>query len=256
MVFRHLACNTAHPVSARQAPNLAVFILVCACGGNSPNQADALQMDAPVPDAPDVPNSLEGEYVDWDSTNAHRCGISGALLTVNGQFNTATSANGQFGLAMDSTATEVDITPPTTDATCALGSGSGSGDQYIMPGRIIVDPILVQSGIQYSLRAFTAQRRASFFASQGLTFDPTKAQVFVNCVSSILAPVSLLATSGKVLAFDGSAWGSGNSGQYVFFANVSVATTSTQIMAGASPTATVPLGSGAIIYAAIDPQGI
>ncbi len=217
--------------------SLAVAALLVACGGSSK-----------TPDAGGGPLSFQGEYVDWDSTASQFCGILGATYTVAGSATgVSTPPNGRLMATVPPGVVEIDIVPPSDPSQCA-SSGSGVYDN---PGLIALDPILVGSGVQYSTRAFTTDRRTSMFAQLGLTYDPSAAQVLVNVLGTASAP-QVAAAHDAAAAFDGSAWGSGNDGIYVFFPNVDTSVEHTTLTAtNYAQTLSLPVIAGTFTYAAV-----
>jgi hypothetical protein len=223
----------------RREHGFAAALLVACCGGGNK-----------TPDAPNSgPLNFQGEYVDWDSTNASFCGILGATYTVSGSATSvSTPPNGRLMASMPVGVVEIDITPPSTASQCVSGSAN---QVYDNPGLIAIDPVLVGSGVQYSTRSFTTVRRTSMFAALGITYDPTKAQVVVNVLGTATAP-QVAATHAVPAAFNGSAWGSGDTGVYVFFPNVDASVNHTTLTAtNYAQTLELPVQAGTFSYAAV-----
>lgn len=210
----------------RRAFLLAVVALVPACGDDGGSTIDA------------GPVLLEGEYLSWDSTDANFCGVLGATFTDhdNPAVTESTPPNGRLNLMMGAGESRLDITPPPEASECAQGT-------FSTPGILIIKPEFVAAGVEYSIRSFIDTRRDSFYTELGVTFDATKAAVFVN-VHGSSAP-SIDADHDATGAYDGTTWAAGNNGEYVFFPNVDASSGSTTL-AGQ----TLPLVAGTITYAA------
>ena len=226
--------------------NRAVALALLGAGcSSSPNK---------TPDARKIVDAgvvaFQGEYVDWDSDSNIEifCGIFQAEYTVEGSGSgELTPPNGRLLPTLPVGDDEISLTPPTTASPCANGSGV-----YENPGLIVVDPALAAgSGFTYSTRSFTTDRRTSMFTSLGLTYDPTKAQVFVNVQGTATNP-TIDATFATTAAFSGSAWAPGSNGVYVFFPNVDPSVGHATLTAtGYDGSADLPLTAGAFTYAAV-----
>jgi hypothetical protein len=215
-------------------------LVLLACCGDNPKTPDA------------APQNFEftGEYVDWDSTSANFCGIFGATWTdhTNASVTDTTNPNGRFDMQMGGADTRVDITAPTDPSQCLMPINTQTYDN---PGIVVVDQGLVGKGIIYSTRSFSTTRRDSFFTGLGLTYDATKAQVFVNVQGTATSP-AITATHAASAAFDGGTWAAGGQGVYVFFPNVDPSAGTTTLTAtGATGSQTLPLVAGTITYAAV-----
>ena len=209
--------------------------------------------DASTIDA--VPNSdggmcgsklfFTGETVDWDSTLDSFLGVFDASWTdANATTITAhTAPNGRFLLCLPNMAsTTIDVTPPTAT------------DQYM--SAIVIANINSQSQtlVDASLRLFKASRAISFFADNGLTFDPTKGQVLVYEAGDPIS-LSIDATHEQALAANDTAhagtfvWSAGTMGTYVLFPNVDLSTGMTTMTDSISADTTVlPLAANTISY--------
>ena len=241
---------------------LAAACAACAaCGHNhdTPDAAHDASHDTDASDAmppSDGPCGAElhftGEYVDFDSVdNGAFCGIFGGTFQVHGDATRTdqSNPNGRFELCLaQADQTRIDITPPTAASECE----TGPGNTYAVPGIIIADKAVIESGATVSARAFTAAEQ-TMFASQSLfTYDSTKAQLFVH-VDGTPAAVSITGTSDAPLAWDGTKWAAGNTGANVFFPNVVSAsgTTTISIAGTALGTGSYPLEPGTITYATL-----
>nr|HEX4318081.1 hypothetical protein [Kofleriaceae bacterium] len=216
---------------------------VAACSSPSSSNKDAA-IDSSQPLA------FQGEYVDWDSGGGSNfCGIFQATYTVHGAGSgTLTPPNGRLMATLPAGTVQIDLTPPTDPAPCGPEEGSGV---YTNPGQIVIDPVLVAAGVEYSTRSFTSDRRDAFYTSLGLTYDDTKAQVFVNVVGTASAP-QIQASHDATAAYDGSNWGSGATGEYVLFPNVDIVSPATTLTAtGYAGSTALPLTAGTITYAAV-----
>jgi hypothetical protein len=121
-----------------------------------------------------------------------------------------------------------------------------------MAGIAVANKAVILAGGFFSIRTFTEARRTSFFQAAGLTFDPTKAQVFVH-VDGTPRAVSIEAAHGAAQAVSGTTWGPGDTGHEVFFPNVDPGGGSTMLMVagGAIGTGSIPLAAGKFTYLAV-----
>jgi hypothetical protein len=168
-------------------------LVLAACGDDAP----AIPDGPPDPCAPEM--EVTGEYVDWDSTEAAFKGVTGAKFTLQSdQTKTASTApNGRF--IMPCIAPQdgvIDVAP--------------KGDN--VPGVLIVNKSVIQTGAMLSYRSFTTTRGADF------GFDAAKAGVFVHVEGTPRAVT--VAGAGSPFAFDGSTWAAGNTGKNVYFPGV------------------------------------
>lgn len=239
-----------------------VLVLAAACGHN-PAKPDAAH-DAPVDSPrdttppPDGPCGAElhftGEYVDFTSVdNGAFCGIFGATFQVHGDATRTDTSNpnGRFELCLAQAAqTRVDITPPTDASQCE----SPPNNTYAVPGIIIADKAVIDSGAIISARNFTAAEQMTFAQQSLFTYDSTKAQLFVH-VDGTPAAVSITGTYDPPIAWDGMKWAAGATGVNVFFPNVVSASGTTTISIAGAPTAlgagSYPLEPGTITYATL-----
>ncbi|HEY3808006.1 MAG TPA: hypothetical protein VGL61_35720 [Kofleriaceae bacterium] len=169
-----------------------------------------------------------GEIVDWDSTTDTFCGVLGANLAVDGDptetASTANHPNGRFQLCLKpADQTVVTITPPTDTSECAPAAGL-----YQLGGMAIATHAVIATGQLNSLRMIGMTRAAAFFPQFGSGLDDTKAIVFVH-VDGTPGTVISSAAHDTPVAFDGSAWGSGDTGIYVAFPNTDVSTGSSTV---------------------------
>jgi hypothetical protein len=208
-----------------------------ACGGGGGGNK--------TPDA--APLMFQGEYVDWDSSAAAFCGIDMASYNAAGSSaTTPTPPNGRLMQTMPVGVTQIDLMPPDMPSQCAPGSGV-----YDNPGVIAIDAALVTAQVTYSTRSFTTDRRASLFTALGLTYDPTKAMVLINVQGTATNPV-IGASHDPPAAYDGTTWGSGATGVYVFFPNVDTTTSNTLLTAtGYAGSAEIPIAAATFTYAAV-----
>lgn len=211
--------------------------MAAACGGGGGNK---------TPDA--APLMFQGEYVDWDSSASAFCGIDMATYNAAGSSSTTpTPPNGRLMVTMPVGVTQIDLTPPDMPSQC-VGSGSGVYDN---PGVIALDPALVAAGVTYSTRSFTTDRRLSMFTALNLTYDPTKAMVLINVQGTASTPV-IGAAHDPTAAYDGTSWGSGATGVYVFFPNVDTTESNTLLTAtGYAGSAEIPVAAATFTYAAV-----
>jgi len=208
-----------------------------------------------TPDAPPAGDGqcgtedfFTGEVVDWDSTNQTFCGVFGAMLQVEGDASRSdtTNPNGRFQLCLaQADQTVIDVLPPSAASECAPQAGA-----YQLGGMVIATHAVIASGQVNSLRMIGATRAASFFSQFGSGLDNTKAIVFVH-VDGTPGTVISSAAHDPPIEFDGSAWGSGDTGVYVVFPNTDVSTgTSTVNFADANGIGggTVPVAAHEITY--------
>jgi hypothetical protein len=156
-----------------------------------------------------------GELVDWDSTDANFCGVFQATFTLSTSVTNTTNPNGRFQLCIpQATQTVVNITPPTDASQCNPSVGL-----YQIPGIVVATHAVIATGQTYSTRMFGSNREMPFFSEFGVTPDPAKAIVFVH-VDGTPGSVLVDAVHDQPLEWDGSAWGSGDTGVDVVFPNV------------------------------------
>jgi hypothetical protein len=185
-----------------------------------------------------------GEYVDWDTDTAF-CGISDATVDVEGDGATDTTApNGRFDLCIPRTTptTKLIVTQPTAMSQC-----SNPASTYTVPTILFANNAVILAGGFFSGRAFTTARQTSFYQAAGITFDATKAQVFVH-VNGTPHAVSLAAAHAAPQAIVATTWAPGDTGKNVFFPNVDVGsgTTTLMVSGGAIGTGSIPLIAGTI----------
>lgn len=239
-----------------------LFATACAACGSPKETPDARHdaapdtVDAMPPDAGPCGADLHftGEYVDFDSVdNGAFCGIFGATFQVHGDAtrHDQSNPNGRFELCLaQAPQTRVDITPPTAASECE----APPNNTYAVPGIIIADKAVIDSGAVISARAFTAAEQMMFASQSLFTYDSTKGQVFVH-VDGTPAAVSITGTSDPPIAWNGTTWAAGNTGVNVFFPNVvSASGTTTISIAGASTAlgaGSYPIEPGTITYATL-----
>ena len=202
---------------------LALCVLaLSACSDDAPLTPDA----PPDPCAPQM--QVTGEYVDWDSPQ----GVVGAKFTLRSDTtkSASTAPNGRF------------IMPCIAPADGVIDVVPMAGSGYV-PGIVIVNKAVIQTGAMLSYRSFTMTRGADF------GFDATKGGVFVNIQGT---PRAVSATgSGTAYAFDGSTWTPSNTGKNVYFAGVSPGTSMVTMSGTAVGTGSVEVTAGAITYLTI-----
>ncbi len=184
-----------------------------------------------------------GEVVDWDSSDATFCGVFEAMLLVppDGAMDT-TAPNGRIDMCIPATqaTTTISVTPSANASQCA-------GSTYPVPGAIIVNRDVIRAGAPFSARLFTATRETSFFTQIGAPYDASKAQLLVF-VAGTPRPVSIAATHGATQAFTKATatWAAGDTGTYVFFANVAPGSTTITVTGGAFGSGPIDLAAGRI----------
>jgi hypothetical protein len=206
---------------------LALCVLVlAACSDDAPAIPDA----PPDPCAPEM--EVTGEYVDWDSTEAAFKGVMGAKFTLQSDATktASTAPNGRF------------IMPCMAPQDGVIDVVPVAGSNYV-PGLVIVDKAVIQTGAMLSYRSFTQTRGADF------GFDAAKAGVFVNVEGTQRAVT--VAGAGSPFAFDGSTWAAGNTGKNVYFPGVAPGITGMAMvsMSGTNVgTGNVEVAAGKITY--------
>jgi hypothetical protein len=211
-----------------------VSLVLAACGNDGGTHVDA----------PGANLTLSGEIVDWDSTDALFCGVFGAGLTVHG--NTAltdsTNPNGRITLMVpDAASVQIDVTAPTMMSQCETGIGL-----YQLPATIITSSAVINSGKTVSYRMIGMDRIAPFFTGLGVTYDSTKALVFVH-VEGTQKAVTSSAAHDAAIAWSGSAWAAGSTGIDVVFPNTPPGTTMVDA-GGALGAGSVPTTAGSFTY--------
>ena len=216
---------------------------MAACSGGGGNVDAGLVIDIDNGSCGDQLH-FTGEYVDWDKDTVF-CGINEATVTVDpdGAMDT-TAPNGRFDLCiprMGATA-KLLVTQPANPSMCTSMPAS-----YTVPVILWANHEVILAGGFYSARAFTTARQMTFFQAAGLTFDATKAQVFVH-VEGPQHAVSLAAAHAAPQTIVASTWAAGDSGHEVFFPNVEVGTGTTMLLVsgGAIGTGSIPLVAGTL----------
>ena len=217
----------------------AVVGALPACGDDGGKTADAAVDAAP-------PVAFTGEVIDWDSDHgAAFCGVYMAKLTLHGDTTNVdtTAPNGRIMMMVpDAPTVRVDLAPPTGASQCSTGG------MYQLPGIIITGKTVLDSGKQASYRLIGMTRLPAWFGQFGLTFDATKAIVFVH-VEGTPAAVKSSAAHDAPVAGTEAAWAAGNVGQNVVFPNTAVGTSDVAFVAGNGLGAqTVPTEAGTITY--------
>ena len=191
-----------------------------------------------------------GEIIDWDATENVFCGVFQATVQVHGDSTRTdqTNPNGRFQLCLAPAATtQVDITPPTTTSQCVTAG------LYQIPGIAIANQQVIATGKTISERMIGMDRVMPFFTGLGVTYDSTKAIVFVH-VEGMAHPVASGAAHDTAIAWDGTTWAAGNSGVNVVFPNTDVTsgTTAISVTGGtAVGTGSVPVVAGTFTYVTI-----
>jgi hypothetical protein len=187
-----------------------------------------------------------GEVIDWDSSGA--CGVFMAKMQVHGDPSrvSITAPNGRFRLCLPAGVFQADLTPPTDQSQC-----TNPRDIYQIPGIAIASKAVIDTGRLNSLRMLRMGEVASFYATFGSTYNPTKAGVFVH-VEGTTRAVSIAASSDPPQARNTS-WAAGNTGAYVFFPNVDPAagTTTVSVAGGAIGEGAVPLVANTFTYTTV-----
>lgn len=205
---------------------LALCLLaLAACSDDAPLTPDA----PPDPCAPEM--QVTGEYIDWDSTT----GVVGAKFTLQGDAtkSASTAPNGRF------------IMPCLARADALINVEPTPASGYV-PGVVVVNKAVIETGAMLTYRSFTMTRAADF------GFDASKAGVFVNIQGTPRA-VSV-AGAGTSFAFNGDSWAQGTTGKHVYFPGVVPGVTgmATVAMSGtAVGTGSVLVTAGSITYVTV-----
>lgn len=241
---------------------MAFSLLGVACSSRSGERGVDAAIDAPAIDAPaDAagPDAYAGPcgyyfyqlsavFLDWDSTTAAPCAITGSrwYVHLDPRYET-TDASGMLAICLASNNPELDIHPPTA-STCATPAST-----YSIPGLVIATRSVADAGGVLVARSLDDARIGPFYASFGSTFDATKGQLFVHVIGAPRA-VAITAPHAAVQAWGGTAWASGDTGGEVFFPNIDLGagtTTDVSVAGGALGIGSVPLVAGAITYMAV-----
>ena len=136
---------------------------------------------------------------------------------------------------------QIDVVPPTGPSECVTGIGL-----YTLPGIIMTGSAVINSGQTVSYRMIGMDRIQPFFTGLGVTYDASKAIVFVH-VAGTQKAVTSSAAHDTALAWSGTAWAAGSTGIDVVFPNTAVGT-STVDAGGAIGAGSVPAVAGTITY--------
>lgn len=192
---------------------------------------------------------FSGTFLDWDSTSASPCPIAGSKWTI--YFDTrsvTTDATGSLAICLAPNDPRLDVAPPVASSSCATTPGA-----YTVPGIAIATRAVVDGGGVFVARAMTSARLASFFTQVGSSFDPGKGDLLVH-VDGPPAAVTISSSHDTEQTFDGTGWGSGDTGEDVFFPNIDLSggnTTDVFVSGGAQGTGAVPLAPATITYMAV-----
>ncbi len=187
---------------------------------------------------------IEGELVDWDSTDASFLGVAGATIEQVGDPTvvTTTPPNGRLQICAN----------PALPFEFSI---NGSGDY--LDGTLSVSPqISSLSIVPLSLRTLTASRVASFLnIDLGVIFDPSAAQVVVFSAGD-RATLSLDEPHEITFAGEDSGdgvitWTPGATGRYVLFTNVTPSASGGQLTGDPTGARTIPLVGGRISLVAL-----
>lgn len=173
---------------------------------------------------------VTGEYVDWDSTEAAFHGIFGAQFTLRGDTSVtaSTAPNGRFILCVPAADGLVDITPM-------------AGSDYV-PGTLVVNKAVIQSGALLSLRSFKSTRAADF------GYQATQAQVFVH-IDGGSRSASTTAAPSVMKHFENGTWSDGASGTDIYLGGITPqAMTSLDVPNSAKGAGSIPLAAGSFTY--------
>jgi hypothetical protein len=201
------------------------FVVFAACGHDGGTTVDA----PPDPCMPDM--QVTGEYIDWDSTEAAFHGIFGAQFALRGDATrtASTAPNGRFILCVPAADGLIDITPM-------------AGSDYV-PGTLVVNKAVVQSGAMLSLRSFKATTRGLDFGYQA-----TQAQVFVH-VDGGSRSASTTAPPTVMKHFDNGTWVDGASGTDIYLGGITpTAMTALDVPNSAKGAGSIPLAAGSFTY--------
>lgn len=233
----------------RARRSLAPLVLCLgACGGGNGTPHDA---------APDMPPGtcgaeakLDGEMIDWDSTESAFCGVAGAVWTVRGDASRtkSTPLNGRLEICLAHQAQTVfDVTP---------SGGSGCPELMNMPMNTyplaavaIVPDAVLAAGAKFSVRAMMEIRMGTMSMQIGTPFNLADGQLYVH-VDGPARAVSISTRHSPTQRFDGAHWAAGDTGSDVFFPNVGIDTgpVTVSVAGGAIGTGSYTLEGGKMTY--------
>ena len=189
---------------------LLIALVGCEHGQTPPGSDGSLSDGGTTGCLPDL--LIEGELIDWDSSDAAFQGVFGATLTQvgNPSVTLTTAPNGRLSLCAGR-------------ADPFLFTVAAGADDHLS-GTLTIEPNVVLGAFRpLSFRILIPVRAATFFDEQGLTFDPDAAQIVVLQTGD-RAELTLSGTHDPTQAGDDSTgaitWSAGASGRYVLFPNV------------------------------------
>ncbi len=187
-----------------RAPAL-IALALAACDGTV-STPDAL-VDADLVDF-----TFSGTFIDWDTP----CPIDGATWTAtyDDHRTTMTDGTGAFTLALASYTALVDVTPPSEPSAC-------TGGRYAIPGIAIAPPAVSLANGTFVARSLTEARAATFYASFGAAFEPTRGNLLIH-VNGTPRAFSITEPHAPTQAFTGTAWSAGDTGVDVVFPNIEI----------------------------------
>ncbi len=217
----------------------ALLVGACGCGDDAADAdagVDAGNPDASIPDAGRCGGDVffTAELVDWDSSPADFLGVFEARFSVLGMpaVTATTAPNGRIELCVpDADPFRFDVDAPAT---------------YV-DGTAIVEADAVVQERPISLRTFTADRAATFYAERGLTYDPARAHILVfESMDRVELTIDRPHDEAQAASDDSPGvftWAAGNTGRYVLFPNVDL-TEPIATLTGAQVDLAVPLTAG------------
>jgi hypothetical protein len=234
----------------RARRSLAALVLCLgACGGGNGTPHDA---------APDMPPgmcgaeaTLDGEMIDWDSTEAVFCGVAGAVWTVRGDASRTkpTPPNGRLAICLAHQAqTVLDVTPSSGGSQCPGLFGMPMNTYPLAAVAIVPDAVLA-AGAKFSVRAMVQSRMASMSTQIGTPFNLADGQLYVH-VDGPARAVSISTRHSPTQRFDGGHWAAGDTASDVFFPNVGIDTgpVTVSVAGGAIGTGSFTLEAGKVTY--------
>ncbi len=183
---------------------------------------DSLPRDARTNDAGSCDSDkelvLEGEYLAWDSHEAHFCGSFGTVFQVRGASASAsTLPNGRFEIRLpNAPVVLLDVTPSPEESRCNSANGF-----YVVPTIAVASRNVICAGGRWVGREFLGGARP---------YDPGRAFVLVH-ISGPPRAVSITAAHGQTRIMDSGSWVPGAMGRDVFFPEVDPTQGQTKVIA-------------------------
>lgn len=215
---------------------LFASVLLVGCSDDAAPLKDSGPGDSGT-DGTGCASMLVGELLDLDSSEASFMGIPGATVSVEGRPDTATTTppNGRLQLCIPTITDPVRVTidGPSTYLDSSV---------YIEP-----ETLQQQAAAPITLRSFTEERAATFYAEHGSAFDSALGHLLVLQTADITDLTIDRTHDTKIAATDSNGtltWSAGSGGRYVLFPNVVVAQPTATLSGDAGDTHVVPIAAG------------